>query len=320
MRLVTATETKQALGGDATYTIVAGEDTDTSKLFAQLWRQTFQFERRFSRFLPDSELSRINYDAGLKLPASPELSAILRAAQELTVRTSGLFNPFILPALQRAGYKNSAVEKYASDQSPDYTDRSVASPEKLEIGDGWVRIPYGTALDLGGCGKGYLADQLGLYLRTKQVVGYWLNLSGDIATYGVNQDGQSIAVAIQDAATGQASDEVIICPPERFAVATSGTLRRDAHRHSLRGHHIINPRTGLPAETDITLATVCAPTTIEADVLASCAVILGSHEAPRFLETQSVPTWQLQFTDESGKLQRISHGAISTLKTGGVHA
>ncbi len=308
MRLAEITEEKEALGGITTIGIVIEVGQPTDALFARVWRKTFQFEKRFSRFIPESELSQFNSGAGLKTPASLEFTAVLRAAQELTLRTGGLFNPFVLPALQRAGYIKSAVERYADDDSPDYTERQVVNPEKLELNEKWSRIPHGTAIDLGGCGKGYLADELGAYLRSEGITGYWINISGDIATYGYDTSGRPIAIAIQDAGKDGATKATVLCPPERFGVATSGTLKRPSQIDSLKGHHIIDPRTGKAADTNIRLATICAPTTLEADVLASCAVILGSKEAPKFLKTQSVPAWYIQYLDATGDLQQISYG------------
>lgn len=321
MRLTEVTEENEALGGTTTIGIVieAGKPTDT--LFAHVWRKTFQFEKRFSRFIPESELSQFNSGAGLKTPASPEFTAVLRAAQELTLRTGGLFNPFVLPALQRAGYIKSAIERYSEDDSPDYTDRQIVSPEKLELTEGWNRIPHGTAIDLGGCGKGYLADELGSYLRSEGVAGYWINISGDIATYGHDASGKPIVIAIQNAGKDAATKATVVCPPERFGVATSGTLRRPSQTDSMLGHHIIDPRTGKAADTDIKLSTVCAPTALEADVLASCAVILGSKAAPKFLKTQSVPAWYIQYVDESGDLRQTSFGTnIIAMRDGNTHA
>jgi len=294
MQLTRHTQTQEALGGTASVGIIIDDSQNPDVLFANLWKQTFQFERQFSRFLPSSELSQFNALSGTKMPISPEFAAILREAKRLIRKTTGLFNPFILPALQRTGYVGSAVTEYVDDEAPDYTSRSVVATVKLELGVDWARIPFGTAIDLGGCGKGYLADQLGRYLREQKVHGYWIELSGDIATFGTDENRQNLTISVKNANKRGALNEVIVCPTSQFGIATSGTFPRVSQVGTLRGHHIIDPKTGKPAKTDLKLATVCASSAVDADVYASCAIIVGAKAAPAMLEAHAIKSWALQ--------------------------
>jgi thiamine biosynthesis lipoprotein len=164
-----------ALGGKVDLTIVTDlSNSNTQILFDKLWSQVFKFERRYSRFLPLSELSSFNRSAGLKTPVSPEFLQMLKTAKQLSVDTGGLFNPFIMPALQRAGYTKSALPGYENDTQANYSNRVVVGVDELEIGDNWARIPFRTALDFGGFGKGYIADQLSKTLDAANIQGYWL--------------------------------------------------------------------------------------------------------------------------------------------------
>lgn len=306
MHLVEQVESREALGGSVTLGLVHADTQQLPAIFAALWRAVFTFEKQFSRFIPESELSRLNSQAGIKIPVSDNFRAILQAAQELAVSTNGLYNPFVLPAIQRAGYAASAIPRYTHEPTPDYTERRVVSADKLELGDTWARIPYGTAIDLGGCGKGYLADRLGDIARAHGVAGYWLELSGDIATYGLDGAGQPITIAVQNASSEQTA-RIITCPPEPFGIATSGTFRRTTQTSTVREHHIIDPATGKPAKTDVALATVCAPSAVAADVLASCAVIRGSAKAPRYLADHGATSWLLQIHTPTG-INTVAHG------------
>lgn len=286
-------------------------------LFGELWRQVYRFERQFSRFLPQSELSVFNRSTGLKTPVSPEFQQLLLSARLLGQETGGLYNPFILPALQRAGYKKSAVSGYKGDVQADYSDRRVVDVDHLIIGDDWAEISYGTALDIGGCGKGYLADQLGETLKNQPVQGYWLSLGGDIVTMGRDENDKQLILAIQDAENLETLSEwIVTCPPEHAAVATSGTYRRKGQDFIKDWHHIIDPFTLEPAVTDIRLATVCAATALRADVLASCAVILGSKKAPAFLKKHGAVATLLQCVNDKGANfekvfgERITKGSL----------
>lgn len=308
MRLAQYTSTKKALGGPVTLGFVSGDNHEVADhLMQQLWLAVFTFEKRFSRFITTSELSIFNHRAGSKVSISPEFEQLLRAAERQARQTEGLYNPFILPALHQAGYIRTADADYAADEVIDYTKRTVADVTQLEIGDGFARIPYATAIDLGGCGKGYLADQLGTMLREAGVAGYWLELSGDIAVFGHDTEGNPVSVAVQSA-TGEPLPEPIVCPVTPSGVATSGTFRRASQTESLRSHHIIDPGTLLPAETDIALATVQADTALDADVLASCAVIVGSQAAPTYLREHGARGWILQALDKNGAYTTMIEG------------
>ena len=319
MRVVEYIDTKKALGGPATLGFASDAGSDAAeRLMKQLWLEVYTFEKRFSRFLQTSELSIFNQRAGARVAISAEFEKLLRAARQQAQATQGLYDPFILPALQKAGYKGTADATYAGDATADYSKRTVADISQLEIEEGYGRIPYSSAIDLGGCGKGYLADQLGLILREAGVAGYWLELSGDIAMFGEDADGRPVTVAVQSAA-GDTLSEPITCPSSPSGVATSGTFRRSTQSETLTGHHIIDPRTGRPAETDVLLATVQADTAIDADVLASCAVIVGSERAADYLRHHGARAWIIQYQNEDGAYELMTEG-INTAIEMGAHA
>lgn len=303
-------QTKLALGGDITLTIVCDVTNDTvNNLFNNLWQAIFQFERRFSRFVPMSELSIFNRSAGIKSQISNEFRDILQSSNTMSQKTNGLFNPFVLPALQRAGYTKSFVEDYQNDNHDDYSAKQVVPYDNLEIGDNWATIPYGTAIDLGGCGKGYLADLLADTKVPDWVQGFWFSIGGDIVGSGVDENNESWKVSISSATDPNLdSPWYITAPKKRFAVATSGTIIRGGTKDGKNWHHIINPHTGKPATSDTILATVYTEKAIEADVLASCAIILGSKKSISFLKDNRVLATLLQTKNDLGEDRQISFG------------
>ncbi|HEY4161011.1 MAG TPA: FAD:protein FMN transferase [Candidatus Saccharimonadales bacterium] len=279
-------QTRVALGSPVTLTVVSGSRQPViDELFRQLWLLIFEFEKRFSRFLPASELSQFNREAAGRQPISAEFRSLLLAAKQMSALTNGLYNPFVLPALQRAGYTHSMVAAHAHDQVDDYSNRSVVSPDRLEVGDNWAGIPYGTAIDLGGCGKGYAGDLLADLIDARSdIQGYWFSLGGDIIARGLDEHGDPWVIQVEDTAgTGGIAGQCVTSGRERYAVATSSILRRKGVKDGRAWHHIIDPRTSRPADTDTATASVCAGTALVADVLASCAVILGSEQAVDFV-------------------------------------
>ncbi len=316
MRLARFSQTKMALGGEVSLSFVADlSRSEADGLFAELWRSIFSFEQRFSRFLPASEVTLFNRSAGRKFDISSEFKALLLSSKKMSQLTGGLYNPFILPALQKAGYIQSAAPGYERDAVDDYSYRHVSPADALSIGDSWAMIPRDSAIDMGGCGKGYLADTLRSVLVEAGATGYWLSFGGDVATSGSDEHGRSLSLHIQDAHNlSGVLERAVNCPRTPFAVATSGTFRRKNQIVGSGWHHIIDPMTFKPAGTDIKLATVGAKNTLLADVLASCAVILGSKQAPAFLKSHGASAMLLQCIDSSGSFEKHFGSSIAKEK------
>lgn len=275
---------KHALGSEAVLTL-RGDEGELPEWFELLWHEIALFEHTFSRFLPDSELNVVNQQAGLPVSVSPEFERLLRTALELSEETMGLFNPLVLPALQRAGYKGSWPTPHSLGAAPDYSQSHVVSAGEIEVENGLVRLPPNTALDFGGIGKGYLLDRLADVLVDSGCGDFWLSLGGDIVMQGYNEADEPWHVGIARADGEGVVTEAATVDGERLAIATSGTTKR-------RGpdwHHIIDPRTGRSAETDVLTATVCNESATKADVFAKCLVLLGASAAADL-------TWQYGLT------------------------
>lgn len=314
---VTTHQSKIALGSDITLTLVSDDSNQSSvnEIINRLWKNILLFEKRFSRFLPNSELTKFNLSAGLKNSISVEFKELLLAAKDKSLESEGFFNPFILPALHRAGYKQSMVPGYENDLQNDYSNLHVADPKDLEVGDSWARIPHGTAIDMGGCGKGYLAELLRKEVDTNLVSGYWISLGGDIVGFGKNEDGDSWEVEISEGGEDGNADWKIDAVDKYFAVATSGTNRRAGINKGKKWHHILDPRTQLPAETDLFMATIYSDNCLNADILASSAIILGSNDAEAYLKKQSsVKGFLLQGFDNAGDVFQVKFGEMVVLK------
>jgi len=286
-------QTKHALGSMAYLTVVVQDDRQPNELFARLWEMVDNFERRFSRFLPDSELTTFNQSAGKKHAVTLEFRTLLAAAKNMSRRTDGLYNPFVLPALQRAGYKGSWPYPERAGAAVNYELRQSASWQNITLGRNWAAIPKNTAVDFGGIGKGYLLDKLAAALHAGGVTGYWLSLGGDISCAGFDEPGTPWLIGIQDAMQEGKRIASVSNEGRALAVATSGVTKRKGMSANGVWHHLIDPRSGLPAETDILTATVCSDSATEADVYAKCLVIAGA-DARDFMKTAKVREALLQ--------------------------
>lgn len=243
-------------------------DIPVSRLVAgEQWVR--QAERRFTRFEPDSELSALNDSGGEWTGVSPAMGRMLSACLDAYARSGGLVNAAVLPALIAAGYSRRFT---AGLSAPEIFDPRPLPPlpEVLEVDDGkWARLAPGSGLDLGGIAKGVLADELAERVGENVVC----NLGGDLRVRGPGF-GDGWQIGLPDGRTVSVTDA---------ALATSGTTHR---RWGDGLHHLIDPRTGAPAVTDIAMVTVEGEDALSAEIFAKTALLLGAVEGARFLEAR----------------------------------
>ena len=230
---------------------------------------------RFTRFEGTSELSRLNAAAGTWVEVGGELEALLRLALDAHERSGGLVHAGVLPALEAAGYTRTFAD------GPTVPTLELPLPlsplpELLEVAPGRARLAAGAGLDLGGLAKGWLADRCCERLGPNALV----NLGGDLRARGPGPAGEGWPV-------GFGERTVLL---EDQGAATSGTTRR---RWADGLHHLIDPRTGLPARSDLEEVSVLARTAAEAEVLAKTTLLLGRIEGERWLEGRALG-WSLR--------------------------
>jgi len=254
--------TFDALGGECE---LYGIDIDAAALKeGQGW--ALRMHDRFTRFEPNSELSRLNASAGRWSSVSSEMEALLRESLRAFDISDGLVNVAVLPALLAAGYtRDFAAGPTATTAAP----RIRPLPEVLQLRPGEARLAEGASLDLGGIAKGWLADRLAADLGRNVLV----NLCGDLYARGGGATGEGWPV-------GFGGKTLLLMD---LGAATSGTTKRAWEG----GHHLIDPRTGLPAKTDLSEVSVLAATATDAEIYAKVALLLGASAAPKWLEGRS---------------------------------
>jgi thiamine biosynthesis lipoprotein len=235
-------------------------------------------EQRFSRFRPDSELSRLNRDRGPTVVSQAMLDALI-AARRHEIATGGLFDPAVGGALASAGYDRS----FAPGRLDLDHDLSAPAPARFRdvvIGAATriVHRPPHLRIDLGGIVKGRTIDLAARLLPEVGVV----DAGGDAVLRGDGPDGGGWRVDVED--PRDARRVLITLLIADRAVATSAPNRRRWRAGAAWAHHLIDPRTGLPARSDLLQATAIAPTSEEADVLAKVAFLLGASAGTRFLQ------------------------------------
>jgi FAD:protein FMN transferase len=252
----------RAMGTDIEL-LVRSSNGGASDAFDAVEAEFERLEQIMSRFRPDSELSQLNRAGTLEVSA--DLAHVIELALAARQQTGGRFDPCVHDALVAAGYDRTFAEVAL--------DGAVTPQVEPICGGGVsvdghrVELEDGAKLDLGGIGKGYAAERAADILAACGPC--LVDAGGDIAVRG----GHTWPVGVE---TGEG---VVTLALERGALATSGSDRRRWTRGGEERHHLIDPRTGRSAESDVLRVTVFADDAVQAEVLAKLLFFAGAEEA-----------------------------------------
>lgn len=239
-----------------------------------------EWEETLSRFLPESELSRLNSHAGTATVVSELLYSVLATALTAAQATGGVYDPAMLAQLEKVGYDRTFDDLQPTPFAPLFPG---------EPGGGWrgirvhsihrsVTLPRNIQLDFGGIAKGMAVDAAVKQLQQGGISSAIVNAGGDLAVLGLPPDAAAWPIAVP----GRENSWTI--PLHHGAIATSGIANRRWWQGETLRHHLLDPRTGLPAESDLWSVSVVADRCEQAEVAAKVAFILGSHRGADFLQ------------------------------------
>ena len=260
------------------------EGPQASKMLEKVPGWFEEWEQVLSRFRPDSGLNRLNRSEGKYFLAEPTLINVIQAALNEASWTGGLVVPTIRKSLEIAGYDRDFDLVSPVQPGKQTTSKTFDLPDwrqiKVDEDNQSIFLPAGSTLDLGGFAKGWAAQQA--MQRLREIGPAIMDAGGDIAISGPQADGQPWLVDIADPL--QVQENLDMLALEGCGVATSGI----DHRRWLQGdvvkHHIIDPRSGETAKTDISSVTVIAADVIRAEAAAKAVLILGSQQGLEWLE------------------------------------
>jgi thiamine biosynthesis lipoprotein len=285
---VTADASRRLMGGLVSVHLrdsaPGGTGADLGHAAEQVLDRIEAWARRLSRFVPDSELSRLNATPDTQVTVGPTMTAVLDWARVAEAMTDGMVDVSMLDA-----------RLAAEDGTP--VHRPVGATRRWSLAHGprgsVLRREPGVRFDLDGVAKGWLADRaLAIAPGDTALV----DGDGDIAARVA--PGDELLVGVADPRDADASLAVVRLAgmepaagsgrPTRYGLATSGT---SVHRwvHGTTGaHHLIDPLTWRPADTDVVQATVLGDTARVAEAAAKAAVLAGSDRAPAVLDRTGI--------------------------------
>ncbi|QUC55548.1 FAD:protein FMN transferase [Streptomyces sp. A2-16] len=231
-----------------------------------------------SRFRPDSELTRVNLNAGNPTKVGERFAEALQAALRAARLTAGAVDPTVGRAMTALGYDRTFASLRPEDSRP--LPPALPAP-------GWrridfdphsrrLRLPPHTRLDLGATAKALTADRAALRAATATGCGVLVSLGGDLAVAGPAPDG-GWRIALADDHTRPTTGEGPAVAVTGGALATSGIRVRTWHRAGRILHHIVDPATGEPAAPVWRTVTVAAATCVDANTASTAAIVLGDR-------------------------------------------
>ena len=266
-------------------------DTDNPSLALELGElaraETQRIEHKFSRYRDDNIVARINSAQGQAVSVDDETASLLDFAETLWKLSEGRFD--ITSGVLRQIWHFD-------------TSGNVPSPEQVSAlldRIGWAKVRWqapkltlaaGMEIDFGGIGKEYAVDKVSDLLRHEWNGALLVNFGGDLRATGPRQNGKGWQIGIE---------KIHNTDPQTFieltdgGLATSGDQKRFLEKDGQRYCHILDPRTGWPVSNAPHSVTTVAPTCLQAGMLSSLAMLMGS-DAETFLDEQDVRYWSLR--------------------------
>jgi thiamine biosynthesis lipoprotein len=277
----------------------AGATLSADEMFTDVVDLLERYEQCWSRFLPDSDISRLNGAQGRPVEVDPSTITLVSAMVEGWQLTDGRFDPSILPALIDCGYVSSIDDVHLVTILPSgeyvvggYDHLGLVGPTmadiRIDATANTITLPAGLAIDPGGIGKGLAADLAVEHLLALGASGALVSIGGDMMMRGTPPPdvGNSWTVAIQHPLRPGSSVCTLVV--DAGGVATSSTQSRRWVHDGEQRHHVIDPDRSWPSITDLASVTVVARSGWLAEVHATAALLAGSHHTIGYLDANEL--------------------------------
>jgi thiamine biosynthesis lipoprotein len=238
-------------------------------------------EACWSRFVPDSDVSRLNLAGGRPVGVDPSTITLVATMIEAWQATDHRFDPTTLPALMDAGYRASIDDPRRVTILPSgalhfddsVVERPMLDDVEIDLDAMTVRLPIGLSIDAGGIGKGLAADLAIALALQSGAESALVSIGGDIATAGLaGHDAWRVVIAHPDTTRAPVGTIAVT----GGGVATSSTRSRRWRHEGVERHHLIDPWTGAVSTTDLASVTVVARSGWLAEAHATAAILAGS--------------------------------------------
>jgi FAD:protein FMN transferase len=269
------------MGTSVEITVSRPQPARAEKAVAEAFRECERVDVLMSNYRPDSEVSRITRHAGSEeVRVSPETLEVIERALEFSRMSEGAFDITIGPAFRLWDFRAGKIPDEPSRQEAlrrvDWRRVLVDRPKSSVFLQG-----AGMELDLGAIAKGYAVDLACAAFLRNGVENFLIKIGGEIKAQGESRPGAPWSIGVQHPRLP--SEFIAKIRVRNAAISTSGDYEKFFLKEGKRYHHVLNPATGLPAE-GCQSVTVLAPTSMEADALATTVFVLGPEKGLSLVE------------------------------------
>ena len=245
-----------------------------------------RLDDELSMYREGSTVWEINARAGGEaVPVSPDVEAVIAEAERISRLTDGAFAPLIGPLtrLWKIGRSEQDGRVYRPPTRASLDEAlPLTSIDVLERRPGHVRLARpGARLDLGGIAKGHASSKIAEMFAARGITSALIDIGGNVQVVGT-RGGEPWRIGVRDPSDPRGAPALVLAVSD-MAVITSGVYERYRIVDGVRRSHLIDPRTGMPIEEDLSSATVVSPDGTLADALATALMIMGHDGAVRFL-------------------------------------
>ena len=282
---------------------VYGKNADTVIKDAE--QLAYYYESLFSVNVETSDIARLNKSFGKPVKVSKETYELIEKSIEYSKESEGLFDITIYPVVKEWGF-TAGKHNIPSDKRKEELLCRVGYQKIHLMPDYMVRLDKGCEIDLGGIAKGFLSQKMIELFREKNVTAAVISLGGNVQTYGQKPGKKDFSIGITDPFLKENTIGTISVKEK--AVVTSGAYQRYFEQDGKVYHHIMDTRTGAPAESGLASVTVIADDGAYADAMATALYVMGEKKAKEY--QKSHPDIDIVLINTSGEIW-ASRGVVS---------
>ena len=259
-------------------------DRDPKNLVNELFKEIQTMEDRYSRYVPDSEISKINNNPVTAVNVSEDTLELIEQSLFFSTISDGLFDISIGPLVDIWGI-NQENPKVPSQAEIDSAKEKIDFRKiSLNKENRTVSVADGMSIDTGGIAKGFITDRLMSILREKNIDSALLNLGGNLYLHGTKPDGSLWNVGIRNP-YGLQGDYIGIVSVKDISIVTSGIYERYFEEDGKRYHHILNPKTGYPEDNELASVSIFSSSSVLCDGLSTTCFLLGLSDGMELIES-----------------------------------
>lgn len=286
--------------------------TNTSKDYSKQFDSIFNIiNKSMSNYQADSDISKINRNESITV--DHHFIEVFKASKKLYIETEGILDPTIGKLVNAWDFGSEKPTTKLDSTKIDSLKQFVGF-NRMGLVDQKIVKRKGAFIDFNAIAKGYAVDVIGMFLESKNIKNYMVNIGGELRTKGINikkQSGWTVGIENPNFDGSQSYDVVFELKDK--AMATSGTYRKfKTDSLGNRYAHILNPKTGYPTKTNILSVSVITDTCMMADGYATAFQAMGIDKLSYFLARHPELQVYMIFINENKEMETKAFNGFKT--------